>query len=119
MIRSKVQKGASFKKLAEKYSQDPGSAGQGGDIGWVNIVGMPPRYSRIVRNLTPGSVSVPFATHTGWEMLQLIAKRRVNDTQSFLKSQVKQYVYKRKYEQAVESWIQQLRGDAYIKIMNG
>ena len=66
----------SFSTLALMYSEDPGSARQGGELGFLGRGQLQPEFSAVAFNLTdPGKVSKIVETEYGFHIMQLIEKR--------------------------------------------
>ncbi len=63
--------GASFDTLAMNYSEDPGSAGKGGDLGWFGRGQMVPSFDSAAFALRPGQMSRPFKTDFGWHIVRV------------------------------------------------
>ena len=64
---------AKFAELAKKYSQDPGSAPQGGDLGFFARDGsMVKPFEDAVFSMKPGEVSAPVQSDFGWHIIKLI-----------------------------------------------
>lgn len=64
-----------FAQLAKEKSQDPGSAVQGGDLGWFGKGMMVKPFEDAVFALAEGGVSAPIKTEFGWHIIQLTAKQ--------------------------------------------
>ena len=74
-IRDKILNGESFEILATLYSQDPGSAQNGGNLGFVGRGSFQPEFEAAVFKLKEGEVSMPIETEFGFHLIQLIEKR--------------------------------------------
>ena len=78
----RVQKGESdFSTLAILHSQDPGSAGRGGELGFMGRGQLVPEFAAVAFNLNdPKKVSKIVETEFGYHIIQLIEKRgdRIN-----------------------------------------
>ncbi|MFQ5499362.1 MAG: peptidylprolyl isomerase [Candidatus Zixiibacteriota bacterium] len=61
--------GADFAEMAEIYSQDPGSAVKGGDLGWFPRGQMVPEFDRYAFSMDSGQVSEPFRSQFGWHII--------------------------------------------------
>jgi len=66
---------ASFEGVAKKRSQDPGSARNEGDLGWVEEGQFVPVFDRVVTGLKPGQVSQPFLSQFGYHIAKLVATK--------------------------------------------
>jgi len=74
-IRSQLESGISFEILARKYSQDPGSAANGGQLGFYSRGELAPEYEAAALSMKPGEVSMPVETQFGFHLIQLQEKR--------------------------------------------
>tara|TARA_Y100000589_G_scaffold67242_1_gene58940 strand:+ start:8844 stop:10190 length:1347 start_codon:yes stop_codon:yes gene_type:complete len=74
-IRERIKAGESFEILATLYSQDPGSAQNGGNLGFVGRGAFQPEFEAEVFKLKPGEVSMPVETEFGYHLIQLIERR--------------------------------------------
>ncbi|GMQ26456.1 peptidylprolyl isomerase [Algoriphagus sp. oki45] len=66
---------ADFADLARRYSQDPGSAAQGGDLGFFRRGELAPQYESTALGLRQGEISDPVETQFGFHMIQLLENR--------------------------------------------
>lgn len=73
-VRDSIAKGASFGNMARKYSADPGSAANGGDLGFVEKGKFVPAFEAAAFALEPNQLSEPVETPFGWHIIQLIDK---------------------------------------------
>ncbi len=74
-IRSRILSGEDFGALAQKYSMDPGSRGQGGRLGFFKRGELAPEYEATAMALEPGEISEPFETQFGFHIVQLVERR--------------------------------------------
>ena len=63
---------AEFADLAKKYSQDPGSGAQGGDLGFFRRGELAPEYEATALGLRQGEISDPVESQFGFHMIQLL-----------------------------------------------
>lgn len=75
-VRDSILKGADFAELAARYSGDPGTASEGGDLGWVGKGRLFREYEKAAFELLPGSYSKPVETPYGYHIIQTIEKTR-------------------------------------------
>lgn len=67
-----------FERLAQQFSQDPGSAQNGGELPWFGMRQMPPQFEKAAFSLqNPGEVTPPVQTQFGWHIIKLLDKRGV------------------------------------------
>lgn len=73
--RERVLRGEKFSMLARLYSDDPGSASKGGDLGFVERGTLYPEFEAVAFNLKSGEVSQVVKTRAGYHIIQLIERR--------------------------------------------
>ena len=73
-IKSELQRGADFAELARKYSQDPGSAKVGGDLGYVQKGELIKSFEDAANLLKDGQVSDVVETRYGFHLIQMLNK---------------------------------------------
>ncbi|WP_236970959.1 peptidylprolyl isomerase [Membranihabitans marinus] len=74
-IRSRVEAGESFNELAKKYSDDPGSARLGGDLGWQTRGQFVPEFEAAAFNLDIDEMSDIVETDFGFHLIRLLERR--------------------------------------------
>jgi len=79
-IRERIVKGEKFSTLALLYSEDPGSAAKGGELGFFGRGDMVGEFEATAFKLKPGEVSAIIKTKFGYHVLQLVERRgeRIN-----------------------------------------
>lgn len=70
-IYEEAQAGADFAELARSNSRDPGSAQQGGDLGWFGRGDMTPAFDSAVFDLDVGEISEPVLSNFGYHIIKL------------------------------------------------
>lgn len=73
-IKAKLDKGEDFAKLAKQYSQDPGSASNGGDLGWFGQGKMVKEFEDAAYKLKVGEISDPVKTEYGYHIIKVTDK---------------------------------------------
>jgi peptidyl-prolyl cis-trans isomerase D len=73
-LLKQVKAGGDFAKLAEKNSDDPGSAKNGGDLGWVVRGQMVPEFEKATFELQPKQISGLVTTNYGFHIIQVLEK---------------------------------------------
>ncbi|RLD62760.1 MAG: peptidylprolyl isomerase [Bacteroidetes bacterium] len=89
-FKERINNGKSFATLAVLYSEDPGSAKKGGELGFVGRGDLVPEFAAVAFNLKEGEVSKIVKTDYGYHIIQLIEKKgeRINVRHILLKPKV-------------------------------
>lgn len=74
-IRLRIKSGEDFSFLAKTYSEDPGSASEGGDLGFFDRSQMVKEFTAMAFKLKAGEMSPVFETENGYHILQVIERR--------------------------------------------
>ena len=74
-IRGQVQAGADFATLAKQYSEDPGSAKEGGYLGFFKRGELVPEYEAASMKLEPGQMSPVVQSQFGFHLIQFIERK--------------------------------------------
>ncbi|HEY8538381.1 MAG TPA: peptidylprolyl isomerase [Steroidobacteraceae bacterium] len=116
-IRKRVLEGGEdFGAIAAVTSQDPGSAPQGGDLGWAGPGTFVPEFERQLDALKEeGEISEPFRTPYGWHIVQLLGRRVHDVTQDRLRQMVFAQLRESKAEEETELWLRRLRDEAFVE----
>ncbi len=75
VLRLRIKGGEDFATLARLYSQDPGSAREGGDLGFTDRSSLVKEFAAMAFKLKPGELSPVFETEYGFHVLQVIERR--------------------------------------------
>ncbi len=113
-IRAKT---ADFESLAKKFSED-GSAQNGGVLGWMGPGELVPPFEIAMNRLQIGEVSDPVKTEFGWHLIQVLERRDAQLTVEKQREFARAAIRERKFEQAYQDWLRQLRDTATVKILN-
>jgi peptidyl-prolyl cis-trans isomerase SurA len=115
-IRRRVLEGGEdFGAIAAVTSQDPGSAPQGGDLGWAGPGTFVPEFERQLDALNENEISEPFRTPYGWHIVQLLGRRVHDVTQDRLRQMVFAQLRESKAEEETELWLRRLRDEAFVE----
>ncbi len=108
---------ADFAELAKEYSEDPGSAIKGGELGWSDPSRYVPEFKNTLAELEPGEYSQPFKTTHGWHLVQLLERRTQDATDSAYQERAYRLLFNRKFNEEAEAWIREIRDQAYVEIL--
>ncbi len=114
-LKARIEQGESFEKLARAHSDDPGSASQGGSLGWVNPGTMVAQFQEVMDATPVGQISEPFKTQFGWHILQVQDRRTEDNSEDFARNQARRFLRQRKIDESLETWLRQLRDEAYVE----
>jgi peptidyl-prolyl cis-trans isomerase SurA len=115
-VYKKLDNGDNFADLAKEYSDDPGSAASGGDLGWVNPGDMVPAFDRVMNNINPGVLSKPFKSKFGWHVLQVVERKETDLGEQVQRNQIYQMLQSRQFEEELPIWLRKIRAEAYVDI---
>lgn len=115
MLRKRLLAGEDFAKLARTHSDDKGSAIDGGSLGWSSPGKFVPEFEKVMRNLKQGELSNVFHTQFGWHVLQVMSRRKHDDSDEHNRIQIRKMIHKRKAGEAVENWTRRIRDEAYVE----
>lgn len=113
-VRAKT---ADFGELAKKYSED-GSAPNGGNLGWMGPGDLVPEFEQAMNRLQIGEVSNPVKTEFGWHLIQVLERREAQLTVEKQRQFARAAIRERKFEQAYQDWLREIRDTATVKILN-
>ena len=114
-IRTRVSNGEDFAAIAAVTSQDPGSAADGGDLGWAGPGTFVPEFERQLGMLQENEISKPFRTQYGWHIIQLLGRRQHDVTDDKMREQVYAQLRESKAEEETELWLRRLRDEAFVE----
>jgi peptidyl-prolyl cis-trans isomerase SurA len=114
-IRSKIIKGTKFADQARIISDDPGSARQGGSLGWVSAGEMVPEFDKVMRSIPENQVSDVFQSSFGWHILEVTGHRIQDVSEQYRVNMAKQALYAREYDEELANWLRELRTDAFVE----
>lgn len=113
-LQQRLSHGEDFAALAKRYSEDS-SAPQGGDLGWLTPGETVPAFEQAMNALEPGQISGPVQSQFGWHLIQVLERRSKDMEDEFKRMQARQILFQRRVEPALDDWLSQLRGQAYIE----
>ncbi|WP_423821614.1 peptidylprolyl isomerase [Salinisphaera sp. SPP-AMP-43] len=115
-IRQRLVAGDDFANLAREYSDDKGTANQGGDVGWIPLNRVSPETQRNIKSLSQGEISRIFQTDDGYEIIKLLGERQRDETQEAKRNKVRDTLGRKRASEQGDLWLRKLRDEAYVDI---
>jgi len=112
----RIRGGEDFATLARQYSDDIGSAAEGGELGWTNPGQMVPEFEAAMASATEGKVTEPFRSEFGWHILEVIGRRDKDFSNEIQRNQVANYIREQKYQEELDAWLRKIREEAFVDI---
>ena len=114
-VKKKLDEGKSFEDVAKEYSKDPGSAQQGGDLGYFTKGKMVKEFADAAFALKKGEVSDPVKSAFGWHIIKLEDIRKVS-APTF--NEVKENLRSKLQEKKLAEYVQGLIKGADVKVFD-
>lgn len=116
-VMAEAGSGADFTELAKKYSDDPGAAKDGGDLGTFKKGDMLPEIETAVLAMKPGEISELVTSSAGFHIIKLEEKiaGKVKPFEN-VKGLIDDQLYRKKSEERFKQWAEDLRKSASIEI---
>jgi foldase protein PrsA len=115
-VYTELKGGATFAAMAKKYSIDPQSKQNGGDIGFVSANEVVPEFGTVVQKLKPNEISKPFQSTFGWHIIEVVGKRKAGQQKlSTVKEQIRMTIEQMNQRDAFQKWLDGLRKKAKIE----
>ena len=115
-IADRLKKGEDFRQLARQFSEDPGSKMDGGELGWNKKGDYDPAFEDTLNKTAIGETSEPIKSSFGWHIIEVLDRRNEDVSSEEQKNRAYQIIYKRKFEQELQSTLVELRAEAYVDI---
>ena len=117
-LKTRLDKGADFARLAKKHSDDPGSKNKGGNLGFFIREKMAPEFSEAAFSLKLGEISAPVKTSFGYHIIKVEA-RTPETTMNLdqVEGRIKSKLWKEKYRVSVKEMVECLK-EKYKVVLN-
>ncbi len=115
-LYSRLKAGEDFAELAVEYSEDPGSALAGGDLGWTSGTEFVPAFRAVMAATPTGGMSEPFRSEYGWHILEVLDRREQDMSEEARKDMALQILHGRRFEEELEKWLKELRDEAFVDL---
>ena len=115
-LMERVKGGEDFGAFARQYSDDIGSAAEGGELGWTNPGQMVPEFEAAMAAADEGVVTEPFRSEFGWHILEVTGRRDKDFSGEIQRNQVANYIREQKYQEELDAWLRKIREEAFVDI---
>ena len=115
-IYRQLLQGSEFAALAKQYSDDPGTALNGGSLGWSEEGQFVPEFSEVMGKTETGQLSKPFLSPFGWHVLRVDDRRVQNISDEAKREMAIDILFKRRFEEERQEWLKEIRDEAYVEI---
>ncbi|MHB0766517.1 peptidylprolyl isomerase [Stutzerimonas sp. NM35] len=115
-LRDRIEAGEDFAELARSFSEDPGSALNGGDLNWIDPSSLVPEFREVMANSANGQLSEPFQSQFGWHILEVLGRRATDASEEYREQQAMNLLRNRKYDEELQAWLRQIRDEAYVEV---
>ena len=113
-LRGRVEAGESFGDLAMEYSDDPGSALAGGDLGWTTGEEMVPEFRQAMAATETGALSEPFQSEFGWHILEVQDRREQDASEEARRDYATRVLHSQRFDERLQEWLTEIRDEAFI-----
>jgi peptidyl-prolyl cis-trans isomerase SurA len=115
-IRAQIIGGDDFATVAEAVSEDPASAAEGGDLGWLSPGDTVPEFEEAVAKLQLNELSEPIKSRFGWHLIEVLERRSHDTTDEVKRQTCARQLRAAKAEEERELWVRRLRDQAFVDI---
>ena len=117
-VLKQVKAGGDFAALAKEHSQDPGSAVNGGDLGFFPRGQMVPPFDQAAFTLAPGSTSELVETQFGYHIIRVAAKREAGTVSlEEVRPQLEQYLENMNRQREMQAFVNGLKAKGKVEIL--
>lgn len=85
-------------------------------MGWADPNVWVPAFKQALNSLKKGEISEPFRSTHGWHIVQLEGRRTTDATEQFNTNRAHQLIYRRKFNEELQNWLDEMRAEAFIDI---
>jgi len=112
----RILAGENFEELAKLLSDDPGSANNGGELGWAGPGTFVPEFQAAVDVLEIGELSDPFRSPFGWHIVEVMDRRIYDNTEDLKEQNCVVRIRNGKLDDETQLWMRRLRDEAYVDV---
>ena len=117
-LREEIVGGRDFAEVAKLYSDDPGSALGGGDLGWSRSGVFVPEFESTMKAMDVSELSEVFQTIHGYHFIEVTGRRVEDFSERFKMGQAENYLRNQKFDEELDNWQREIRDKAFVEIKN-
>ena len=119
-VKKQLEDGGDFAKLAKEYSQDPGSAAQGGDLGCLGKGETVPSFEKAAFGAKQGEIVGPVKTQFGYHILKVTdVKPKQTRSLQEVESQIRSQLATEKQTEVFSKWVEEQKKKRDVKYLKG
>jgi peptidyl-prolyl cis-trans isomerase SurA len=115
-VYERFQAGEDFAALAKEFSEDPGSALNGGALGWSTPDQFVPQFAQVMMAADIGEVSTPFESEFGWHLLLVEDRREQDMSGEARRDMAMDLLFRRRFEEERQEWLKEIRDEAFVEL---
>jgi len=116
-LKDRINGGDRFEDLARSHSDDTASASDGGNLGWTSPGMLDPYFEEQMNRLEIDEVSEPFQSSFGWHIVQVLERRKVDETESTLRTRALNHLARSRVNDEIEIWLRRMLNNSYVRYM--
>jgi len=116
-LLEKIKAGQSFAEVAKKYSEDPATKDEGGDLGYFERGTLPASVEDVVFSMKKGELRGPLYAERGFHLIQLV-DQKASAARAFdeVKDELREQLYVQKMDKATTAWLTEIRKKSHIDL---
>jgi peptidyl-prolyl cis-trans isomerase SurA len=115
-VHQRLVDGGDFIELAKEFSEDPGSALNGGELGWSTPDQFVGAFADTMQITEEGAFSEPFLSQFGWHVLLVEGRREEDMSDEARRNMALELLHNRRFEEERQEWLKELRDEAFVEI---
>lgn len=111
-----LEQGGDFAELAKEYSEDPGSALNGGALGWSTPDQFVAEFAQVMAVTEIGQISETFQSEFGWHILLVQDRREQDMSDEARRNMAMDLLFRRRFEEERQEWLKEIRDEAFVEM---
>jgi peptidyl-prolyl cis-trans isomerase C len=120
VVKDRLQNGADFAELAKEFSQDPGSAENGGDLGCLGKGETVPAFEKAIFKAEEGDIVGPVETEFGYHVIKVTdIRRKSTQPLSEVETQIREQLSTEQQAEEFSAWVRKQEEQRDVKYLPG